>query len=240
MLVQLETLREHAWRILLDWPGFIGLSPNKTAIAVLLKFDGLFKQVLFRNGEAFKLDSVISRDPTQLYQLINELETLIDAAIFNRRLGSFLNLISEAQLHDWLPQNPAQPAQLLSYIYKQDWPAIGQNTIACLPELAAEDVHWQIQQHGLTDFVRAPQWQGCCFESSLLNRQLAHPLIAGLHNLYGNGLLVRLVGRLVEVAGIPAQLRQLLGQISANSTLPVQQASGDGMGLALVQAARGC
>jgi hypothetical protein len=42
---------------------------------------------------------------------------------------------------------------------------------------------------------------------------LAHPFLAGLHNLYGNGLLVRLQGRLVEVAGIPAQLRQLTGLI---------------------------
>jgi Nickel-dependent hydrogenase len=48
----------------------------------------------------------------------------------------------------------------------------------------------------------APNWLGCCFESTLLNRQL-------------------------------------LGQISANSTLPVQQGSSGGMGLAQVQAARG-
>lgn len=239
LLVQLETLREHAWRILLDWPKFIGFSPEKTAIAALLKFDGLFKQTLFRNGEAFKLDSLVNIDSAQLNQLINELETLINDAIFNKSLGSFLNFNSEAQLRDWLPQNPALPAQLLSTIYNQDWPAIGQSTISCLPELAAEDVHWQMQQHGLTAFVRAPNWLGCCFESTLLNRQLPHPLIIDLCSRYGNGLQVRLVGRLLEVAGIPAQLRQLLGQISANSTLPVQQGSSGGMGLAQVQAARG-
>lgn len=239
MLVQLETLREHAWRILLDWPGFIGLSANKSAIAALLKFDGLFKQALFRDGVAFKFDSVINRDSAQLNPLIAELETLIDAAIFNNSLGSFLNLNTEAPLRDWLSQNPALPLQLLKFIYNRDWPAIGQNTLACLPELAEEDVHWQMRQYGLTDFVRAPQWLGCCFESTLLNRQLAHPLVAGLHKRYGNGLLVRLSGRLVEVASIPAQLRQLQKQLSEKSVLPVQQIGSDGMGLSQFQAGRG-
>jgi coenzyme F420-reducing hydrogenase alpha subunit len=69
---------------------------------------------------------------------------------------------------------------------------------------------------------------------------LAHPFLAGLHNLYGNGLLVRLQGRLVEVAGIPAQLRQLLGLIFLKkSVLSVQQTSSNGMGLAQFQAGRG-
>lgn len=239
LLVRLETLREHAWRILLDWPGFIGLSANKTVIAALLKFDDLFKRALFRNGEAFKLDSVINRDLAQLNRLFNELETLINSAIFNDRLGGFLNLISEAQLRDWLAQNPALPARFLSFIYQQKWPAIGQNTIACLPELAAEDVHRQMQQYGLTDFVRAPQWSGCCYESTSLNRQLAHPLMAGLHKHYGNGLLTRLLGRLIELAIIPAQLRQLLGLISEKSAWSTQQQSSKGIGLAQVQAGRG-
>jgi len=39
-------------------------------------------------------------------------------------------------------------------------------------------------------------------------------MIAELHNHYGNGLLMRLLGRLVEMAGIPAQLRHLLEHIS--------------------------
>jgi uptake hydrogenase large subunit len=237
LLVQLETLREHAWRILLDWPGFIGLSANKSVIAALLKFDGLFKRALFRNGEAFKLDSIIKIDPAQLNQLFNELETLINSAIFNDRLGGFLNLISEAQLRDWLVQNPAVPARFLSFIYQQKWQAIGQNTIACIPELAAEDVHRQMQQYGLTDFVRAPQWLGCCFESTSLNRQLAHPLMAGLHKRYGNGLVVRLMGRLVELAGIPAQLRRLQGLISEKSVGSAQPLGSKGMGM--VQAGRG-
>lgn len=239
LLVQLETLREQAWRILLDWPKFIGLSPQKTAIATLLKFDGLFKQALFNNGEAFKLDSAVAIDSAQVTQLINELELLINEAIFNGSLADFLVLASEAQLRNWLKHHSTASAQLLSLIYNQGWAASGQNATACLPELAAEDLQGQMQQQELAEFVKSPHWLGRCYESTLLNRQLSKPLIAELSSRYGNGLIVRLVGRLWEVAGIPAQLRQLLAQVSATSAPPVQQASGDGIGLAQVQAARG-
>ena len=95
MLVQLETLREHAWRILLDWPVLIGLDPDKKALAALLKFDALFKRHLFTDGEAFKLDSRLDIDALQLTRLIDELEALIDAAIFNGRLGDFRTLTCE-------------------------------------------------------------------------------------------------------------------------------------------------
>ncbi|MGZ8157314.1 MAG: nickel-dependent hydrogenase large subunit [Methylobacter sp.] len=239
LLVQLETLREHAWRILLDWPKFIGLSPVKTAIAALLKFDGLFKQALFKNGEAFKPDSVIDIDRVQAMQLINELEILINDAIFNGSLAGFLELSSETQLHDWLKHNHAVSAQLLNRIYNKNWAASGRNSIACLPELAAADVHKEMQQQGPAAFVKSPQWLGCCYESTLLNRHKSRPLIAELTSRYGNGLMVRLVGRLLEVAGIPAQLRHLLGQITTHSALPAQQVNSEGIGLAQVQAARG-
>ncbi|MDD5412922.1 MAG: Ni,Fe-hydrogenase I large subunit, partial [Methylobacter sp.] len=114
MLVQLETIREHAWRILLDWPVFIGLDPDKKALAALLKFDALFKQHLFRYGEAFKLDSRIDMSILQVKQQIDELEALIDATIFNGQLADFQALTSEVQLLDWVRQNDAIPSGLLT------------------------------------------------------------------------------------------------------------------------------
>lgn len=255
MLVHLETLREHAWRILLDWPGFLGLVPDKKPLAALLKFDALFKRYLFRHGEAFKLDSRLDIDVAQLTQLIDELELLIDAAIFNGRLTDFETLTSETQLYDWLQRNDALPAKLLNYLYSRDWMAIGQNDIACLPDLEIVELNRQLQQQDLTTFSRTPHWQGRCFETTLLNRQLSKPLIAELYNRYGNGLIVRILGRLLEVACTPSQLRQLLILKTAGEhskiPLPLRQGSPDHSrraqgdrnfkcsGLAQVQAARG-
>ncbi len=239
MLVQVETLREHAWRILLDWPGFINMAPDKTALAVLLKFDVLFKRHLFRHGEAFKLDSRLDIDAVRVTNLIDELEALIDVSIFNDRLADFKTLTGEAQLLDWLQQNNALAATLPNYLYSRNWTAIGQNAIACLHDLEQEALNLQLQQHDLTAFSRTPHWQGRCFETTLLNRQLSQPLIADMRGRYGNGLIVRMLARLVEAALIPERLRQLLTQIKDRPVLPAIGAANDGIGLAQVQAARG-
>jgi coenzyme F420-reducing hydrogenase alpha subunit len=239
MLVQLETLREHVWRISLDWPVFVGLVPDKKALAALLKFDALFKKHLFQHGEAFKFDSRLDIDAAKLTRLIDELEALIDVSIFNGRLTHFHTLTSEAQLHDWLRQNNALPAVLLNYLYSRNWMAVGQNDVGCLPEFDTDALNRQLQQENLTTFTKTPHWQGHCFEVTLLNRQLSQPLIAELYNRFGNGLIVRVVGRLMEVALIPSQLRQLFTQIKNDATKPAQSVSGNGIGLAQVQAARG-
>jgi hypothetical protein len=234
MLVQLETLREHAWRILLDWPVFIGLAQYKKSLAELLKFDGLFKRNLFRHGEAFKLDSCLDIDAAQLSKLIDELETLIDVSIFNGRLAAFRSLNDEAQLKDWLSQNDALAANMLNHLYSLNWAAIGRNDIACLPDLDADTLDRQLRQD-LAAFSRTPHWQGRCFEATLLNRQLSQPLIAALRSCYGNGLIVRILARLLEVALIPSQLKQLL----TRTELPAMNTANDRAGLAQVQAARG-
>jgi hypothetical protein len=240
MLVQLETLREHAWRILLDWPCFLDMAPDKKALAALLKFDALFKQNLFRHSEAFKLDSRLDIDTMQLNRLIDELETLIDTVIFNGKLAGFQQLNTEQQLRNWLEQNDALPANLLNYLYSQDWNAAGQNDIACLPDLETDALNGQMQQVDLTTFSRTPHWQGSCFEATLLNRQLSQPLIADLRNHYKNGLVIRMLARLMEIAIIPSQLKQLLAQIKSPSGLSaISVASNNGIGLAQVQAARG-
>ncbi|MDD5275138.1 MAG: nickel-dependent hydrogenase large subunit [Methylovulum sp.] len=239
MLVQLETLREHAWRILLDWPVFTGLAPDKKALAALFKFDAQFKRQLFQDGEAFKSDSRPDVDGVQLMRLIDELATLIDAAIFNGCMADFQTLSTEAQLRGWLQQSGSLPAGLLDYLYSRNWAAVGQNNVACLPELEKDALDRQMQQDGLAAFVRTPHWQGRCFETTLLNRQLAQPLIVELRGRYGHGLIVRIVARLLEVAGIPAQLKQLLAQIKDHKPTPAISTTSAGMALVQVQAARG-
>ncbi|WP_027157825.1 Ni,Fe-hydrogenase I large subunit [Methylobacter luteus] len=235
MLVQLETLREHAWRILLDWPGLVGLEPDKKAVASLLKFDAQFKRHLFRDGEAYKLDSRLDIDAMPLMRLAAELEALIDTSIFNGRLDGFRAITGEAQLRDWLWQNAALPAHLLNDLYVQDWPAVGRNDIACLPELDNETLNRQMQQYDLTVFCRAPHWQDRCVETTPLNRQWSHPLIAELRSRYGNGLMVRFLACLLEVAAIPLRLSRLTGRKAKPAIAP----NADGIGLAQVQAARG-
>jgi len=97
----------------------------------------------------------------------------------------------------------------------------------------------QMQREDLATFTRIPRWQGRCFEVTLLNRQWSQPLISEMRSHYGNGLSVRILARLLEVALIPSQLRRLLTQMQDQPVLPTISTANDGLGLAQVQAARG-
>jgi len=230
-LVQLEIVREHAWRILLDWPGLLGQPAEKVAVADLLKLYRQFKSCLFKAGEAFRLNSRLQIDIVSFQDLLDKLTGLIDQAIFAGSLCEFLAVTDEAQLRDWLDGNAALAAQLLNVLYKRDWLALGDSAVACLPELAQAELNLYLQDADLSAFCRAPQWQGRCYESTPLSRQQASPLLTDLRSRYGNGLLPRFVAVLSEVAAIPHGLKPSLETMSTYAA--------DGVGLAQVQAARG-
>nr|WP_216614931.1 Ni,Fe-hydrogenase I large subunit [Methylomonas sp. ZR1] len=230
-LVQLETVREHAWRILLDWPVLLGQPADKIALAALLKLDKQFKSCLFKDGEAFKLDSLLQIDGAFLQTLLDELTSLIDQAIFAGGRNGFLAISDEAHLRDWLDVNTGLAAQLLNVVYQRDWPALGNSLVVGLPELEPAELNRQMQNTDLLVFCRTPQWLGRCFETTPLSRQQTSPLLADLRSRYGNGLLLRFVAVLMEVAVIPRGISSMAGMTSAYA--------GDGLGLAQVQAARG-
>lgn len=234
LLIDIETLREHVWRMLLDWPGFIGLAADKTALAALLKFDAQFKQLLFEDGDAFKLHSRLRGNMAlnRLMPLITDLTRLIDGSLFDNRLQQFLSLTSEAQLIHWLEHNAALPARLLDNVYRRNWQAGGNNALQCLPPLSCGRLYAEWQQTDLARFSRFPHWQNRCWEVTPLNRQRAHPMLTALSSRYGNGLLVRLTASLVEVAGI---LDNLVSKTPACSS----HFGRDGVGLSQVAAARG-
>ena len=240
MLVQIETLREHAWRILLDWPVFTGVVSDKHALTALFKFDAQFKRYLFRDGQAFKLDSHSDIDITQLIRLIDELEALIAACIFNGQLAGFRQLNTEAQLRDWLQQNESVAASLVNYLYDKGWAGAGQNSVACLPELESDTLNQQMRENDWAVLSRTPQWQGSCFETTALNRQWSQPLIIDLQNRYGNGLIVRVLSRLLEVSGILLRLKLGWASITSDQEELVVSAVVDNeVGLTQIQAARG-
>lgn len=231
LLVQLETLREHAWRILLDWPRLLGQVPDKTAVAALLKITALIKTALFGAGEAFQCTSQLAIDTRPISDLLGDLTALLAGAIFHGDTQALPALSGEAQLRDWLSDNTAVPARLLDTLYRRDWLAVGRNPIASLPELSNASWHLQFQQADLSAFCRAPQWQGRCFESTPLSRQQGQALITELQNRYGNGLLVRFTAVLLEVLAI---MKGLPHGAAAGSAW-----GGNGFGLAQVRAARG-
>lgn len=233
LLVGMETLREHAWRMLLDWPGAMDLPADKAALAQLLKFDAQFKQLLF-DGDAFTLQSRLRADIdlNRLLHLIENLSQLIDGCLYGNKLQDFLSLASEAQFSEWITRNAAPPARLLEFVYRRGWQAAGSNAVDCLPPLSCGRLYAEWQQTDLAQFSLFPHWQNRCWDVTPLKRQRPHPLLAALTARYGNGLLVRLTASLLEVAVV-------LDKLAGNARTYGCHFGRDGVGLAQVAAARG-
>ncbi len=241
MLVMLETLREHCWRILLDWPALAGCTADKRQLAPFMALERSVKPLLFEQGRAFRLDGAVHIDTPALNGQIDELKRLVDSAVFHGRRQSWLQLRTESQLTAWLRDNDSLPALLLDRLYRRQWSAVGRNDIELLPELDPVSLDTRLAGASGAEFARFPDWQGRCFETTVLNRQQTQPVVADCFAKYGNGLLTRLVARLTEVARIPDCLQQMLVHaVGPEAALPFEtDVVPRAGGLAQVQAARG-
>lgn len=218
LLLHVEIIREHCWWLLIN--------ADKARLAPFLKYVGDFKKTLFVGGDAFSLDSLLEINPKQLDGLIVQLKTDLDALFFNQR-QRFLDAKNEDDLQDWLNDNASIPANLLRDLLANNYQSLGRCELRLLPTLTNSDL--------LTTFnSQTPTWQNECCETSCLNRQKTQPLIADLLEKYGNGLITRLVSRLLELANLPNVLRQnvIAMQTSKNETQ-------NKTGVSQIQASRG-
>ncbi len=84
-------------------------------------------------------------------------------------------------------------------------------------------------------FIAQPRWQGNCCETTSLTRTHT-PLLDDLKQLFANGLLVRLVARLQEVAALAVAM--VPGPVGGHAQ-PAWEASRPAVGIGQVAAARG-
>lgn len=241
MLVLLETAREHAWRILNDWPGFAGLPADKPQWARMSALMGKFKAALFKDGDAFCLSAVVVADRERLRQGVTELEALLDERIFAGRLREWRTVNDVAVFGDWLRDTPGIAAQLLKRLIAEDMASAGQCPSAWLPALSEVELHRILSGPQAQAFIETPAWNGQACETGSLNRQRRQPLIGSLLQKYGNGLIARMAACLAELADIPIRLRQCLTELCDGSVV-IPDSDGttaDGCGLAQVEAARG-
>jgi coenzyme F420-reducing hydrogenase alpha subunit len=107
-----------------------------------------------------------------------------------------------------------------------------------LPELSASQFEALLGGADADAFVAAPQWNGTAAESTPFTRNSGHPAVAGLLDLFGNGLLARLAAQLVELVRLHSQLRQPQDPAEKRTSTSGPGAVA-GIGIARVDAARG-
>ncbi|WP_367154326.1 nickel-dependent hydrogenase large subunit [Methylomonas sp. HYX-M1] len=232
-LLYAETLREHVWRILLDWPVMLDEAADKSALAGVLNCSRRFKSALFVEAAAFSLDAKSSLNFSAAALVADELVHLIDAAVFSGCMTEFAALQYEEDMRSWLAGNNSWAGRIVQRLYPWGWQAAGCNPIAALPNLDSYELLQRLRADDAEAFCLTPTWQGVCFENTPYSLQQS-PLLAALRVNYGNGLLARFVALLQEVSLFCAHLR------TTESNVLLTDSVGDGdAGLAQVQAARG-
>ncbi len=240
MLVWFENAREHLWRVLIDWPGYLGEEVERQHLPALSQTIPAARQALFGEAAgAFTLHPVLAPDREALSAQIERLSGTLETAVFGMPVLEWFALDSVPALEQWIERRATGAARYLARLMSDGADRLGQTGVGALPEIDEVDLHQRLRQPDAEDFVAAPQWRDQPCETSALTRQLTHPLVDELLRRYGNGLLTRLVARLVELASIPARLNDCAQGLDSEVTAAPASLPATGRGLGVVEAARG-
>ncbi len=240
-LVAAETLREHLWRILLDWPRLQGEDPSASAMAQAMGLHGALKSALSAGGDPLAPGaaetrperSAADRAATGLAALIAELVLGEPPTDWLGRVGGL------AELADWSARTETGAARLVRWVLDRDRGDLGRSTVGPLPRLRDAELDTCLSGPGADAFVARPTWDGAPRETSPLTRRLGAGLVADLAGHLGNGLLTRLAAQLVELAGLAAEPDRASSDGAWPATLRLSTDLGPGIGVSQVQAARG-
>ncbi|HYQ72358.1 MAG TPA: nickel-dependent hydrogenase large subunit [Gammaproteobacteria bacterium] len=239
VLILMETAREHLWRILADWPAFLEEPVDARAAAPLQALLPVIRKALFVDGNAFSLQAELRVDEGTLRAQIDQLDGMLARLVFGEPAQVWLQLADLDDLADWSRRNESVAARLTRTVCARGWQGSGAADCGILPELPDVWLNRQLEASGAERFIAAPQWEDRPCETTPLARHCDAALVESLCREYGNGLLTRLAARLVELAQIPARMRELDLQTGADRPEARNPAHPAGVGIGQVEAARG-
>jgi len=242
LLVCLETTREHLWRILIDWPAFVDEDSHAALASSLTKLLPDSRNALFVDGRAFGLDVKLHAADWALHDLAGTLDALLERTVFGCSAREWLTFADRTDLDDWFRSSGSIAARVLKRLQDNGWENIGAVTPSFLPLLPDSRLDARLAGPDGDVFIAQPDWLGQPRETTPLARQQDFPLIRSLLAVGGAGLLARLAALLVELAGMPARVRALSGEMLAPEDWEPAAVDGGahpGVGLAQVEAARG-
>ena len=181
-----ETITEHAWRLLIDWPKLAGGAPHVEALA------------LGRKALAPLLEA---GEDTDLSHARDEAIAWASEVIFGRSPAAFLAI--EA-LEDFLAWKVSAGTCVAAFAARMipTHAALGASDVGFLP-LGHDGWISRILAPAIdadAAFDDVPHWNGGARETGALARVASHPLVKASIEQWGRGVGARLVARLVELA----------------------------------------
>ena len=229
--VALETIQEHFWRLLINWPQAMGRAADATPVAAARY--RIAAAAGAANGHG-ALDHAAA-----MRELGAELSRLATRAIFGVAPAEWLGLADLPALAEWTAAGRTECAKLLGEVLVQ-MPTLGRSDVGLMPELRRESL-FDVVLPALErdpDYARLPTWAGVPKETGALARVRKHPMVAALAESAGHTVATRFVARLVDLATL---LVELTGEVPSALQAPWVQsfAFAPAGGVAAVQTARG-
>jgi Ni,Fe-hydrogenase I large subunit len=201
-LVDIETLREHLWRILVDWPRLSGDDPASAALPDIM---GAIEAIRHSIDPDRSLCTTAvgeqAAGTVSLDQRYAHLRELVRDEVLDADPADWLNHDAHALQH-WLSTSNGIAGRLLRNVRAHGWQDLGESSTGFLQPLPASELIQRLDGAQADAFIAAPTWRDQTLETGPLARQSQHRLIAAAQTFAGNGLLVRLLARLIEVATI--------------------------------------
>lgn len=232
-LVRLETAREHLWRIALDWPRFNGGAPDTSLAAAARR--------VFEPGRETNVGMDVFRPGApaagfSARSIPDAAINLLESAVFGRSLEGWRRIEDRVGLEAWAFSATTPAARVVRTVMETGLSDAGRSDVAVLPPLGGVALGAQLRDGVAVDFLARPTWGGVPRETSVFARRQGDPLVRHLMRDDGNGLLPRVVARLVELAQLPLEGDRRDDPVPVaeyGSALPPSE------GLARVEAARG-
>ncbi|MCF6190805.1 MAG: nickel-dependent hydrogenase large subunit [Cocleimonas sp.] len=232
-LIALESLREQALRITMDWPTFIGNAPESPLLShIALGITQIMKllepsQVLGYQAPTSKAHSITKEQSLQWKTFSKTLSKGIFGSSSDNSPATWL----VSDLDEWASQQKTQAAAFIHWLNQQTWKNAGESNITHLPTIDDNALLKVLlaEQH---QFTSQPDWKKQCHELSWFSRKQQDE--ASNKSVKSNGIFSRMVARLVEVADLMTALDEFFIH---DKTLAAPKSSA--IGLAHSHAARG-
>jgi hypothetical protein len=139
LLVDVETAREHLWRLLLDWPGFLGEGPRGPVMARVMGACGQLRAALAAGGDPLVLGSPnLQPELAAAAAALTALAEVAAGQVLGQAPRDWLAATPTAsELGHWAATTDTPAAQLLRRVANQGWSAVGRSTVPALPPLSS-------------------------------------------------------------------------------------------------------
>jgi len=216
VMVLVEAAEQNLMRVCMDWPMLLGEAPDPDRVKDLR--EAMAELPLDRDGRWRRIGGGTSFDPAAaLGRLTPELE-----------VGPATSDLEDWQA--WWDTSESLTARCLKRVAHGGLSGFGASDVAPLPVLSLDWLEARLGGDDNGAFAARPEIDGGARETGPLSRLGDDPLIAAARERYGNGLMTRMLARLVDLDTTPDRLRTTL-----ENPPPVEP----GPGIGVVETARG-